>query len=549
MTAHRGLRPMLLAASLGVFAPAVPVRSAESELGLTWILTRQCEPPIDFPPPVQQKRLACGEYGDFFLDLDPSSAGLFLWLSDLCPPLAQGWEFVPTFALPTGVGVPGAWVPCAEGRCLSTGARAPWVAVLDWSTDHGRTVAQTVLESTDANVAVELLPLDRPRLDLPLLSRLPVGDVHLLSQLCALEERLERGEPPPLVANLSVGRYAAPAADPPPPGDPPRVVIRRGPARDLGPAQIQSQVGAVIHHLRSRYDIVFVGADGHHRGRAFPASLPGVLEVGMLDLSRLRRGTVRRAWQTGTATRALFPGNGLNLVSHEDPERCWPAPPGSSYASAIAAGWIAGYRARGGVWNHAWVGSQWSVGFRDGSAALERDGQPVAGSDLPGPAALLSRLIGGSSCGAVRTKQALSVSVTGAVADPLRGRPSLPEAIALLGPSPNNVTCVPCEIVGDAGATAHAAHASELTIGLGATGALPAAQQLVDVFLIVDGAFYGLGADDKPQILSALTEGRAAQLTVAGLPEAASAAELGLLFILRSAGREFWTSTPINLRR
>jgi hypothetical protein len=48
--------------------------------------------------------------------------------------------------------------PCPGGSCLGRSGR-PWVAILDWPTEHGWSVAATVREAADQRVDVELYDL------------------------------------------------------------------------------------------------------------------------------------------------------------------------------------------------------------------------------------------------------------------------------------------------------------------------------------------------------------------------------------------------------
>jgi hypothetical protein len=523
---------VLMVFGLFMIGPRPARAQCNSDYRLNWLLTRNCVLPPGIPQQFLDQRLECGNYGDFFMTLDPRSSSLFMWVSDACPIAAQGWECVPTFALPVGgAGAdPGAWVPCAGGSCSSPGGQpgSPWMAVIDWATPHGWSVAETAREAAGPGVGVELLPLDHPNSRLPLLGNLPVGDLHLLIQLCSLAERLQQGALPPLVVNLSVGRAIPP------------------PIPQMDAPQIATQVSGVINRLRTDYGTVFVSADGHHRSTSFPASIPGVLSAGMVDLTHLRQGAFRKAWQTGPATRAVFPGNGLTLFS-ADESSCWPAPPGSSYSAAIASGWIAGYRARGGAWSQDWITSRWGLALdAAGRAHLTRDDAAVPGTDLDAPSALINRVIASPACNALRPAVALTLTVTGPTAsDPIGTRPSQPEAIALIGPNPNNVPCVPCEIpmMPHGGAPPQT---FDVTIQLDATRALPTSQQVLDIFLVVEGVYYALNSDDKASVLSSLGQGLSTVLTLRSLPAAAVGGEVSLLFILKGQGREFWTSTPIN---
>jgi hypothetical protein len=49
--------------------------------------------------------------------------------------------------------------PCAGGRCLGRSAGRPWVAILDWPTAHGWSVAATIREASDQRLDVQLYDL------------------------------------------------------------------------------------------------------------------------------------------------------------------------------------------------------------------------------------------------------------------------------------------------------------------------------------------------------------------------------------------------------
>jgi len=359
---------------------------------VTWV-----RDPTAFEPPGRTgTRIPCGSYGVFHFEIDGApSPGLGLVTIpvhnpiELClnqhPDCESGQEVPPRYAaisvthappvqqapapIPIGntsaslggkrgsagsprAGAPlsgllkDAWTPCATGSCFDskgvpTGAR-PWVAVIDWDDAHGWSVGWTVRELVGPGHDVALLNFLTP--DLQEFSAKGVTDVHTLVKLCEISDAVDRGLRRPSAINMSFGRYFRPGVD-----------------SDLGsPCQsddfLSCQIVRVLEHLYSApagpgTGTVLVAAAGNYRTLQFPAAVQTVIPAGGLDLDgfesqRLALGT----WETApelasglTRSRALLPASGVCLeASPGTPgSPSWAAPPGTSYSSAILAGWLA----------------------------------------------------------------------------------------------------------------------------------------------------------------------------------------------------------------
>lgn len=234
------------------------------------------------------------------------------------------------------------WVPCDQGQCfgnpLSFGASQPWVAVIDWDGPHGWSVGWTIRQVAGPGVALGLFPLTDEELES--VPRRGETDAHLLTQLCTLAELVDvEGVPPPLVVNMSFGRLAHP--------------------EDLLPAgscderRLVCQIAWVIEHLRLKSQpalpapgTMFVAAAGNHQDLLYPAAAPGVLAAGSLDLAAFwETGLTDSSWETPKLTSqaaALMPGYGICLFPGSVPqaEKGHPTPPGTSFASATFSGFL-----------------------------------------------------------------------------------------------------------------------------------------------------------------------------------------------------------------
>ena len=283
--------------------------------------------------------LRCGSFGSFLFDNSEGRSGEFAGddfqdllarstdrAGDQCAPEANGSEIPPTVTdqpVPAGV----AWEPCTEGSCFSDPLQAPdddWIAVIDWQTLHGRSVAHTIAQTSPSAVGLKLFDLAEPGVrEIATLER--VGDAHILAQLCGVAQ--DSLEHPPMAINMSFGRMHAADQSECTPQD----------------GELRCQIEALVDHLQDDYGVQAFAAAGNHGELTFPASVPGVLSVGSLELGLFwPGGTSVAAHNSPAEVDLLFPGYGLVLEGVHSGQ-VWPVPPGSSYASAVATGWLSGY--------------------------------------------------------------------------------------------------------------------------------------------------------------------------------------------------------------
>ena len=335
-----------------VTAPApAKVTSGGASLETQWVEWALF--PENCPPTQGGTLVACGDYGSFVLDAtNPGGCSI-----------ASGAEQPPAYVQPTGPTQPtqptglgprrgraverlpshrglghrglghrglGPTVPCVDGSCFEppggTTGDEPWLALIDWNTEHGWTTGWTAM--TLSGQPVHLYPLDGP--DLAELLGPAVGDAHLLVRLCEVAEAVDhqRSFPAPVAINMSFGRVVQAGHDNPEGGQ-------------CDPANLSCQIARLLEHLASR-GVVSTAAAGNYAQVQFPASYDAVLAVGNLDLARFAaQQTTAPAWETPPASDVLLPGYGVCLEPEDPMAPLWPAPPGSSYASALFAGWMA----------------------------------------------------------------------------------------------------------------------------------------------------------------------------------------------------------------
>jgi hypothetical protein len=403
--------------------------------------------------------------------------------------------------------------PCFQGSCLVRSGQ-PWVAVLDWQTPHGWSVAATIREASDERVDVQLFDLAEAG---AIASRVPsVSDVHVLVQLCAVAEAAQAGDPP-LAVNMSFGR-------------------RADTDTDLGGA-----VGRVLSYLRDEEGIVTVAAAGNHHEMLFPASVPGVIPAGALDLARLElSGEVRASAQTPPETRALVLGYGLYLSAENGD---WPAPPGSSYAAAMFTGWLGGALADSNG-NPELKGDHWAPLPTSKGVALALDGVPLVGSELAGPRRFFERAMG----------EAPVLSEKGAYAT-LRldgAAPPLPEFSVLHadsgnGPQPGVNPCVPCHGSGESGGLESR---ESVFVDLSYSAGLPSGTEMVAVLLRVGGEVYAFEGSRDPDLMNAMAAGQVEGLIldeVGGI--LVPGEQPSLVLVVNVGGTSYWHEVPQNLHR
>jgi hypothetical protein len=465
--------------------------------------------------------VACGGTGSFVLSRPDAS-----YHSD-CAPLDHGSvapALIPVDPVPP---LPAAF-PCAGGRCFGHQRGQPWVAVLDWPTEHGWSVAATIQEAADQKVGVELYDLTRAGEISQWVP--PVSDLAVLVELCAVaEDARAESDDRPLAVNMSFGR-------------------RRAAAGDAGSGSgLEGPIGRVLDDLAKR-GIPAVAAAGNDGELLFPAASPGVVSAGALDLSYLQQaGKPRPSTQTPPKAAALMLGYGLYLQSGVK-DAYWPAPPGSSYAAALLSGWLGGTLAVGGRLPNPVPGARWTpASTADGGLALTYGGTPLPGSaELSGPRLLLDRALGPAPAAPDSPD-----STTGNDHELTGTAPPLPPSSLLFAdagkdPQPGVDLCVPCRGNGGSGGLLDGSGA--LRLDLSASGGLPAQMDLVAVFLRVGGAVYMFDGSRDPDLLAAVAAGGLARLVLSGVGGILPAGEQpSLVLVVNVGGTAYWHEVPIHL--
>jgi hypothetical protein len=418
--------------------------------------------------------------------------------------------------------------PCAGGRCLGHKSDRPWVAILDWPSEHGWSVAATIQEASGQQLDVELYDLTAAG---GLATWVPsVSDLHVLVQLCALEERSPADRP--LLVNLSFGRHRSQAAG----------------AECGGGPSLGCAVSQVLSHLASE-GVLPVAAAGNHRELLFPASTPDVISAGALDLAAYSLDrTARPSAQTPASAQALLPGYGLylSLPPVGGVETYWPAPPGSSYAAAFFTGWLGATLAGGGKLpdRPQPAAGQWiPLATANGGFALGLGGIPLPGSDLGGAGTLLGRALGGISSPGAQPISA-TLRLTG-FADPMPPL-SVLYADAGNGPQPGVDPCVPCH--GNRQEEGMA-YPGALLVDLTASGGLPVQMRPRSLWLRVGGAFYGFDRSYDARLLATLAAGNLTSLALTGVGGILPAGrQPSLVFVVTVGSTDYWHEVPIQLQ-
>jgi hypothetical protein len=437
---------------------------------------------------------------------------------------------------------PKGWTPCEGGSCFRSpgDSTEPWVAVLDWDDGHGWSVGELVLEASDRRVEVSLLDLLGVRARLP-----PLGsratDLDVLAQLCSLAERAYTDpDDRPVAVNMSFGRVL---------DDDPQC---------LGPTSgtFACQVGTVLDHLYHDLDIVPIAAAGNHAEILFPAVLPPVLSAGALELASFvnQNGLVEPSMETPPEAEALVLGYGFELENPAAPDDRWPVPAGSSYASALTAGWIAGatnrsgdFRARGLDTSGRWH----PVALREGYG-LAFDGSLVLGSVLVGPSRMMRHAMGTeyrSACWISRPETRRTLALGPAV--PALPALSVVDLASDSGPLPGSRPCIPCE--GDTPPPppppdSYAA-TGDLLLDLQASSPLPDGMSLDDLWLRAGQGIYELVPMDGGygDFLQRFAAGDLEQLVIAGIDNVAGPQDQVSLVLIVTAGDSprVWDAIPI----
>jgi|GEM_PF-5571616 len=464
----------------------------------------------------QPQVVACGGLGSFVFGKEG------LHDDAPCGDLRQGSGAPSPIPVEPAPRLPAAF-PCAGGNCLGRSAGRPWVAILDWPSEHGWSVAATIREASDQWVDVDLY-------DLTLGGSLDrwtptVSDLHVLAQLCAVAEAAQQSPGDrPLAVNMSFGR------------------LDTGPcgSSDSG---LGCSVGRVLSYLTEQEGILTVAAAGNDGEMLFPASSPDVISAGALDLSHFQvRREARASTQTPVQAEALMLGYGLHL-SMGDGSSGWPAPPGSSYAAALFTGWLSGTLAGGGQLPPpaALRGARWTPVPTPGGFALALNGAPLPGSGLQGPRRLLDRALG--ALPALPGGASATLWLTGPAPPPPPMR-SLLYADTGNGPLPGVDPCVPCE----GGGRRAAEGAETVVLDLSSSGSLPSGMELIAVWLRVGKQVYAFDRSRDPDLLASIATGKLDSLALSGVGGIFPADQQpSLVLVVSVGGPDYWHEIPIQL--
>src|SRR5262245_3764549 len=374
-----------------------------------------------------------------------------------------------------------------------------WAAVIDFDGAHGASTSWLVGRLTMDSATTTLTILDDPLLD-PLGD---VGDFHVLAQLCSIAERADTSGPVPRVVNMSFGRGLLS-------GDP-----QSGTGCAVG--TVACQIAKVIDHLHDE-GATLVASSGNQQEPLYPGSLAHVLSIGMLDVNALlATGHSRPAWETPAAAVGVFPGNGLCL-------RGWSAPAGSSYSSALFAGWLAsllavtpGLDPAGGAWTPVW-----DPGLA--CYVLARDGQ--AFSRCNAKASEIIEGLAGANETACWTNHTGPTEVVGGGgrAVPQPGIPSFTSWSVETHATPESDPCVPC-------VAKLVPLDPDLTINLSEALLLPEGTFIDSVYLRTEDQFIPLSL--TPEQLQALEAGTLGELVLEGAaPLVAPGASVSLWYVM-----------------
>lgn len=480
--------------------------------------------------------IACGTYGRFLLLQTSAPPG--------CIPRAYGVEEDPPAYPPTVIAHPfhtrarrlrevaPTPVPLSGAPAKSLPRLQPvslldrWIAVIDFDSAHGDSTTWLAGQVAGSSVPAILAPLDDPALA----TLGPVGDFHVLARLCEIANIADGGaNRAPVTINMSFGR----------------------PVRSVDPVSAAAcpvpnaacQIAKVVHHLRTDGSYL-VAAAGNRGATLFPASLDDVLGAGMLDATALvNGGPIRPAWETPRGADAWIPGNALCLGS-------WPAPAGSSYSSAMLAGWLVEVLQHpevlstlgDGPWVPSWSAQRQCYVLTKGRKTTRWCNAAIT--------TLFDGLAGASEsvCWRAATEPAVSAPTPGGPTSP-SSLPSLDAWGDPTHPAPESDPCVPCTVN-----VRTAFVGSDLEIDLSQSGSLPGGIHLDDVSLRVDDHYYDLALTDTE--LHEMEIGEVATILIhdAGvlIPPGASISlwyrmkENATATCSTSAGC-FWSSTPMLL--
>ncbi len=479
--------------------------------------------------------LACGDFGTYIF-FDPNRS--HLQRGGNCELLGTGVQDPAALQLPALVAP--AYVPCAGGSCFSEDVPdGKWAAVIDWDDSHGHTVAGTIQHAasdmTGDPLAVLLYDLEIPEVEL-IAARPEVSDAHVLAQLCHIHNDV-RGVGPAAV-NMSFGRLDLDGSG-------------CGPGAE---DSLECEVEEVLADMRDRFGTIGVAAAGNHGQLLYPARAPAVLAVGNLDVSSFgATGSTAENSYSPETSNAVFPGYGLYLEEPDGPG-VWAAPPGTSYASAFATGWLLAWEdAVPGALDFLRSGQPYPplgvARLMGGRAALVRGTEILAGSDLEAPNRILETAIGlhPAVCNALNASENLHL-VLSAVEAPDLGVSFADQAATSFNPSPGSRPCVPC--------AAHRRRSNrasgdgyELRLELEAGGGVVPASELLEVLVRVENSWFEITGDDALAFEQAIENGTAASATLDGFPFELGA-DAAMVYRLRNPdGIDFWDATPILIHQ
>ncbi len=557
----------------------------------------------DDPEGQNDKRVACGHYGVFYLQVTnalplapepepaiPRAKGIevprlyprFLTGGPAPPSPIEPVPVVPSTRLGSlgtsvtplpaphpikPVTLPPPWFPCDQGQCfgdpLNFGANQPWVAVVDWDGPHGWSVGWTIRQVAGPGVTLGLLPLTDE--DLESVPRRGETDAHLLTRLCNLAELIEvQGVPPPLVVNMSFGRLAHPED--------------RVAADQCDETRIVCQIAQVIEHLRLKSQAripppgtIFVAAAGNHQDLLYPAVAPGVLAAGSLDLAAFwETGITEETWETPKLTgeaAALMPGYGICLFPGPLPqaEKGHPTPPGTSYATATFSGFLVAPLLAGLIEDplRPLLWTPVASCTEDACSYQIAYGNQRLYNASSGLTLLLEQARTGTpACRPPNEGQAEVYAFTGEPvtldAMPLLSFDDI-AAAARKQPAPGSDPCVPCHghnqppplTASGSRGLASRFNPLDLELDLSFAGALPADFTLNELYLRVEQDFYPISVQGSQ--FTNLQEGEVDRLIISGAGDLIPWGEqASLILVLTDNGadvpQQFWTSVPILMR-
>ena len=491
--------------------------------GLFWQRT------VDDPCP-NPDAISCGDFGHFAFSTSqmnaPSAAG--------CSPgmtYSGSMPSVPLYSRHMSPSpVMAASLPCDHGSCFEARPEGADLLVVDWDDPHGWSVGAMISRVAGPGQALGLLDLQDSPLDLGYEG---VGDPQVIAQLCKIADAPSHLRPN--VVNMSFGRKATPSCT--------------GSASSL-----ECELDRLLHHLRDELGVVLVAAAGNHGDMLFPAYSDAVLSTGSLKLSKLRyHGRVEPSPETPPAANILLPGNGLFLPLPDS--SIWAAPPGSSYAAAIATGWIAATLANPGEAGNPFLTTSnrtriYPIETGRGAFMLALDGSPIEHSYVPSAVELLDQAVGWEpeACPNPLFTSHHVLQVTGPAVTRITPSQSLSDVQSLANrPCPESRPCVPCHDFPD-GPDDPPLHFSQELGGYGKAVGGPVASTSVmldlsqsegldtstyslrGIYLRVDDTVYGFSDSADSSLLNELAAGTVTGLEIRDVPLGLETAHASLLF-------------------